>query len=137
MLTRKQEIFACAIADGADQAAAYRASYEAARMSAPAIWTEASQLVRHPEVARRIGELKAEAEQVRQTMLVGREEAILAQLEKEALTAKTDSARIRAIELLGKHLGLFTDRLETKDVTERSAYEIEAQIRMRLEQHLI
>jgi hypothetical protein len=70
-------------------------------------------------------------------MLVGREEAILAQLEKEALTAKTDSARIRAIELLGKHLGLFTDRLETKDVTERSAYEIEAQIRMRLEQHLI
>jgi hypothetical protein len=134
MLTRKQEIFACAIADGADQAAAYRASYEAARMSAPAIWTEASQLVRHPEVARRIGELKAEAEQVRQTMLVGREEAILAQLEKEALTAKTDSARIRAIELLGKHLGLFTDRLETKDVTERSAYEIEAQIRMRLEQ---
>ena len=136
MLTRKQEIFACAIADGADQAAAYRASYEAARMSAPAIWTEASQLVRHPEVARRIGELKAEAEQVRQTMLVGREQAILAQLEKEALTAKTDSARIRAIELLGKHLGLFTDRLETKDVTERSAYEIEAQIRMRLEQHL-
>ena len=137
MLTRKQENFACAIADGADQAAAYRASYEAARMSAPAVWTEASQLVRHPEVARRIGELKAEAEQVRQTMLVGREEAILAQLEKEALTAKTDSARIRAIELLGKHLGLFTDRLETKDVTERSAYEIEAQIRMRLEQHLI
>ena len=134
MLTRKQEIFACAIADGADQAAAYRASYEAARMSAPAIWTEASQLVRHPEVARRIGELKAEAEQVRQTMLVGREQAILAQLEKEALTAKTDSARIRAIELLGKHLGLFTDRLETKDVTERSADEIEAQIRMRLEQ---
>ena len=137
MLTRKQENFACAIADGADQAAAYRASYEAARMSAPAIWTEASQLVRHPEVARRIGELKAEAEQVRQTMLVGREEAILAQLEKEALTAKTDSARIRAIELLGKHLGLFTDRLETKDVTEHSADEIEAQIRMRLEQHLI
>ena len=134
MLTRKQEIFACAIADGADQAAAYRASYEAARMSAPAIWTEASQLVRHPEVARRIGELKAEAEQVRQTMLVGREEAILAQLEKEALTAKTDSARIRAIELLGKHLGLFTDRVETKDVSERSADEIEAQIRMRLEQ---
>jgi hypothetical protein len=134
MLTRKQENFACAIADGADQAAAYRASYEAARMSAPAVWTEASQLVRHPEVARRIGELKAEAEQVRQTMLVGREEAILAQLEKEALGAKSDSARIRAIELLGKHLGLFTDRLETKDVTQRSADEIEAQIRIRLEQ---
>ena len=71
---------------------------------------------------------------MRQTLLVGREEAILAQLEKEALGAKSDSARIRAIELLGKHLGLFTDRVETKDVSERSADEIEAQIRMRLEQ---
>lgn len=132
MLTRKQENFACAIADGADQAAAYRTSYEAARMSAPAIWTEASQLVRHPEVARRIGELKAEAEQVRQTMLVGREEAILAQLEKEALTAKTDSARIRAIELLGRHLGLFVDRSEVKNLTDRTADDIEADIRARL-----
>ena len=44
--------------------------------------------------------------------------------------------KTRALELLGKTIGLFTDRLETKDVTERSADEIEAQIRMRLEQHL-
>ena len=137
MLTRKQEIFACAIADGADRSNAYRVAFDADKMTAPAIWTEASRLGRNPKVALRVDELKAEAEQVRQTMLVGREEAILAQLEKEALTAKTDSARIRAIELLGKHLGLFTDRLETKDVTEHSADEIEAQIRMRLEQHLI
>ena len=134
MLTRKQENFACAIADGADRSSAYRSAYDADQMTPPAVWTEASRLGRNPKVALRVDELKAEAEQVRQTMLVGREEAILAQLEKEALTAKTDSARIRAIELLGKHLGLFTDRLETKDVTERSAYEIEAQIRMRLEQ---
>ena len=132
MLTRKQENFACAIADGADQAAAYRASYEAARMSPPAIWTEASQLAKHPMVAQRIGELRAEAEQVRQTMLVGREEAILAQLEKEALTAKTDSARIRAIELLGRHLGLFVDRNEVKNLTDRTADDIEADIRARL-----
>ena len=134
MLTRKQEIFACAIADGADRSNAYRVAFDADKMTAPAIWTEASRLGRNPKVALRVDELKAEAEQVRQTMLVGREEAILAQLEKEALTAKTDSARIRAIELLGKHLGLFTDRLETKDVTEHSADEIEAQIRIRLEQ---
>ena len=136
MLTRKQEIFACAIADGADRSNAYRVAFDADKMTAPAIWTEASRLGRNPKVALRVDELKAEAEQVRQTMLVGREQAILAQLEKEALTAKTDSARIRAIELLGKHLGLFTDRLETKDVTERSADDIEAQIRMRLQQHL-
>jgi phage terminase small subunit len=132
MLTRKQEVFACAIADGADQTAAYRIAYDADRMSPPAIWTEASQLAKHPMVAQRIGELRAEAEQVRQTMLVGREEAILAQLEKEALTAKTDSARIRAIELLGRHLGLFVDRNEVKNLTDRTADDIEADIRARL-----
>ena len=71
-------------------------------------------------------------EQVRQTMLVGREQAILAQLEKEALGAKSDSARIRAIELLGRHLGLFVDRTETRDITDRTADEIEADIRARL-----
>ena len=135
MLTRKQENFACAIADGADRSSAYRSAYDADQMTAPAIWTEASRLGRNPKVALRVDELKAEAEQVRQTMLVGREEAILAQLEKEALTAKTDSARIRAIELLGRHLGLFVDRNEVKDVTERSADEIEAAIRARLAQH--
>jgi phage terminase small subunit len=134
MLTRKQENFACAIADGADRSSAYRSAYDADQMTPPAVWTEASRLGRNPKVALRVDELRAEAEEVRQTLLVGREEAILAQLEKEALGAKSDSARIRAIELLGKHLGLFTDRVETKDVSERSADEIEAQIRMRLEQ---
>ena len=113
---------------------AYRSAYDADQMTPPAVWTEASRLGRNPKVALRVDELRAEAEEVRQTLLVGREEAILAQLEKEALGAKSDSARIRAIELLGKHLGLFTDRVETKDVSERSADEIEAQIRIRLEQ---
>ena len=134
MLTRKQENFACAIADGADRSSAYRSAYDADQMTPPAVWTEASRLGRNPKVALRVDELRAEAEEVRQTLFVGREEAILAQLEKEALGAKSDSARIRAIELLGKHLGLFTDRVETKDVSERSADEIEAQIRIRLEQ---
>ena len=134
MLTRKQENFACAVADGADQTAAYRVAYNAGQMAPGSIWTEASRLGRNPKVALRVEELKAEAEEVRQTILVGREHAILAQLEKEALSARTDSARIRAIELLGRHLGLFVDRTETKDVTDRSADDIEADIRARLAQ---
>jgi len=135
MLTHKQEIFACAVADGADRSSAYRSAYDADQMTPPAVWTEASRLGRNPKVALRVDELRAEAEEVRQTILVGREEAILAQLEKEALSARTDSARIRAIELLGKHLGLFTDRVETKNLTDRSVDEIEAAIRARLAQH--
>lgn len=60
-----------------------------------------------------------------------REEAILSRLEHEALTARTDGARVRALELLGKHLGMFTDRVVVK-APDRTEEEIEQAIRMRL-----
>lgn len=41
-----------------------------------------------------------------------------------AMNAKTDSARIKALELLGHHLGMFRDSFEVEPV-ERSADEIE------------
>jgi pectin methylesterase-like acyl-CoA thioesterase len=75
--------------------------------------------------------LNAEAEAVRQGLLLSREEAILARLEHEALTAKTDSARIRALELLGRQAGLFVERVEVEQV-ERSVEVIERDIRQRL-----
>ena len=59
-------------------------------------------------------------------------EAILAQLQHEAFTAKTDGARIRALELLGRHAGMFAERVEVEQV-ERSVSQIEAAIRQRLE----
>jgi phage terminase small subunit len=131
MLTAKQGKFATAIADGADQTLAYKTAYDAENMSPQAIWVESSRLKRHPKVALKIEALNAEAEVVRQGLLLSREEAILARLEHEALTAKTDSARIRALELLGRHAGLFVERVEIEQV-ERSAEAIERDIRQRL-----
>jgi hypothetical protein len=64
--------------------------------------------------------------------VLDREEAILARLEHEALNAKSDSARIRALELLGKAAGLFTEKIEIEQV-ERSAEAIERDIRQRLQ----
>lgn len=60
-----------------------------------------------------------------------REEAIIARLEHEALTARTDGARVKALELLGRHLGMFTDRVVV-DNLERSEEEIERAILSRL-----
>lgn len=131
MLTAKQGRFAAAIADGADQTQAYRTAYDAENMSQQAIWVESSRLRRHPKVALKIDELTAEAEMVRQGLLLSREEGIIARLEHEAMTAKSDAARIRALELLGRHAGMFVDRVEVERV-ERSAAEIEAAIRGRL-----
>ena len=49
-------------------------------------------------------------------------------LQEEAEGAETDGARVRALELLGKSVSLFTDRVETDSQTERTASDIEAEI---------
>ena len=58
-LTRKEDTFASRIADGDTQSAAYRASYDAAQMDDATVWSEASQLVRHPQVSARVEVLRA------------------------------------------------------------------------------
>ena len=136
MLTMKQEQFAAAIIEGKTQADAYREAYDASGMKDGTVWSEAARLMRRPHVTARVEELRAEAEAVRQGLLLSREEAILARLEHEALTAKTDSARIRALELLGKAAGLFVERVEVERV-ERSAAEIEAAIKARLDRIVV
>lgn len=57
-LTAKQEAFAQGIADGLDQASAYRAAYDVENMADPAIYVEASRLMDNPKVALRVKELK-------------------------------------------------------------------------------
>lgn len=130
-LTAKQEFFARQVADGAPQSEAYRTVYQADRMSPPTVWSEASRLACHPQVAARVEELRLEKDGIRRVLVLDREEAILAQLEHEALTAKTDSARIRALELLGRHAGMFAERVEVAQV-ERTAAQIEADVKARL-----
>lgn len=131
MLTGKQEQYAALVASGQTQSAAYRQAYKSTDMQKGSVWSEASRLMRNPQVAARVAELKNEGETVRRVLLLDREEAILAQLEYEALTARTDSARIRALELLGRHAGMFAERVEVERV-DRTAEQIEADVRVRL-----
>jgi hypothetical protein len=56
---------------------------------------------------------------------------VLEKLHKEATTAESDSARIRALELLGKSIAMFTDKVE-QETTHKSAKEIEEELIARL-----
>ena len=47
-----------------------------------------------------------------------------------------DSVRLRAAEMMGKHYGLFTDRIEAV-VPQRSAAEIQIQLEEKLQQLLL
>jgi len=57
-MTPKQEKFAQCIADGMNQADAYRAAYDAEKMKPESIYSKASELMADGKVAARVKELK-------------------------------------------------------------------------------
>ena len=132
-LTPKQEAFAMQVAKGAMLSEAYRECYSAEGMRDSTIWSEACKLAQNPKVTTRIKAIQADMEADRRTIERRREEWVLKRLTEEADQAETDGARIRAIELVGRTIGMFTDRIEQADDTERSASDIEADLRKRLD----
>ena len=131
-LTDKQEAFVALVASGKNQSEAYRLAYDAERMAAGTVWTEASLLLSNPKVSSRLMVLNQEKEQQRRMMAVSRAERVLQRLETLADSATTESVRVRANELLGKTAGLFTDQIEVTTDTDRSVDQIQAAISDRL-----
>ena len=130
-LTVKQNEFVAEIAGGASQTLAYRSAYNTQNMSQKTIWEEASRLRRHPKVAARIIELEAEKEARRRMHALSREDRVLQELEKIAFGDGPASGRLKALELLGKHVGLFKPK--EVPVVERSAEDISNQLQRRLQ----
>ncbi len=52
---------------------------------------------------------------------------------KMMLTADTDATKVRAAELLAKAAGVFVDKVETTDKTDRTVADIEQAIAQRLQ----
>ena len=100
-------------------------------MSQKTIWEEASRLRRRPKVAASIIELEAEKEARRRMQALSREDRVLQELEKIAFGDGSAFERLKALELLGKHVGLFKQK--ELPVVERSAEDISNQLRRRLE----
>ena len=105
--TRNQLIFANFIFDGLTLSAAYRHSYRSNQMSPKTIWEASSRLSKHPKVVARLHELRAEKEAEERMLQLSYGDFVINELQKLALSAKSDRARIKALELLGKSVGLF------------------------------
>ena len=131
-LTAKQEAFAQRVAAGAVLSDAYRECYAAENMTDKAVWVEACRLASNPKVTLRVRAIQAEIEADHRTRAARREEYVLKRLQEEAEGAETDGARVRALELLGKTVGIFTDRVEVEQDGDKSAAELEADLEKRL-----
>ena len=131
MLTAKQMKFVEEVSEGGSQSNAYRKAYDTSQMVPKTIWEEASRLRRHPKVAARIMDLEAEKEARRRMQALSREDRVLQELEKIAFGDGPASGRLKALELLGKHVGLFKQK--EVPVVERSVEDISNQLQRRLE----
>ena len=135
-LTGKQEAFAQLVAKGSMLVEAYREAGYMPNGSDKTQWEAASRLMANSKVLARVKQIQADIEEDRRTIERRREEYVLKRLQEEAEQADTDGARVRSLELLGKTIGMFTDRVETDDKTERAASDIEAELRQKLERLL-
>jgi phage terminase small subunit len=95
---------------------------------------EAAKLVGKPQVAAKIAELRGQAERAAVAEYAVDKSAVRRGLHHEAQNAETPAARVRAWELLGKDIGMFTDRQEItlkRDPREMSKAELEEYLRGR------
>tara|TARA_B110000238_G_C15807243_1_gene302766 strand:- start:105 stop:527 length:423 start_codon:yes stop_codon:yes gene_type:complete len=124
IVTSKQAKFCRQIAMGSSLSHAYREAYSATNMLANTVHKEAHKLMRNPKVTTMVDALQAQAnDQVVRLSVASREE-VLATLTKCMQSGEPkDSVRLKAAETLGKHYGLFTDRLAI-ETPERSSQEV-------------
>ena len=130
-LTPKQRKFARMVASGESYAASYATAYAANKSSKSTIQSEGSRTAGLPHVTAYIEELQRDKERLVRTDVAGQRSWILDRLKNEA-TGDNPTSRIKALELLGKSVGLFdTTQVLVRDA-ERSPDEIERDLHDKL-----
>ena len=109
MLTSKQNKFIEGIIEGSCQSDAYRLAYGKTDMPSKTIWEAASRLSKNPKVIARLDQLTAEKEQNNRMFNLSYEDRIINKLWNIVDTAKNKRVRVKALELLGRSCGLFTN----------------------------
>ena len=112
-ITPKQVRFCQEIVKGATYSDAYRAAYNAEKMKQETVNREAFALFNNPKVATRIEELRkpvVEEAQLSAKMVL---DAIM-RLAVKTEAAERYSEALKAQELLGKHLAMFTDKTKVE-----------------------
>jgi len=111
-LTGQQEIFALKVHAGLNYSDAYRKAYDVDRMRPETIHAEASRLASNHKVAHRLDEMRSEADALR----LLDERQVLVELMSNSVQAREEgnlAASNKALELLGRYLGLWNDQPKT------------------------
>ena len=132
-LTGKQLHFARCIAQGMTKTEAYIEAYEASNMARKTINEAACRLSKDKRIEARVQHLIALKEQALIRSTVGLKSQVLTKLVHFMDNAQpSDSAKLRAAELLGKSIGLFKDVIEDNRYADKSPEELTALLHERL-----
>lgn len=135
-LTLKQQRYLDALLDPKTESnvAAYRHAYSCSRMTAAAVYEESRRMRRHPLITLAFDKAMDRREREMTRNAASMKRYIVERLTKEAESAESDSARVRALELLGKvaSVALFADTLITENRTPESESELLDELRERL-----
>ena len=111
-LTSKQEAFVRQVLAGDDLSTAYRKAYEASKMSSASINREAHRLSNNPKITPRLKRGMEVREVSAQSSYHSLRHSVIERLDLMANDRDaSDSSRVRSLELIGKHVGLFTDQV--------------------------
>ena len=130
-LTPKQEAFVRQVLAGDDLSTAYRKAYDADKMSPASINREAHRLSSNPKITPRLRRGMEVREVSAQSSYHSLRHSVIERLDQMADdTDASDSARVRSLEMLGKHVGLFTDQVSI--TTDRSTEELQEELTTRI-----
>ena len=137
-LTDKQEKFAKLVSAGEKLTTAYRKVYNVRNSTKEkSVWEQASALASNLKVASRISALTRLKEEDHSTQVRRRSEYVLRKLQEEVERIDNRSSdKISALALLGKSVGLFTDKVETVNNTDRNSMDIEEELEKKLSELL-
>ena len=113
---------------------AYRNNYNVSKDIKPnSLRAMASKLRADVNITLTINKLLEHKEQLSRANMVKRSDVILDKIEKMADDVNVaDQVRLRGLELLGKHHGLFTDVIKVDDAREKTSDEIQDELVTRL-----
>tara|TARA_R100000544_G_scaffold227_1_gene141 strand:- start:687 stop:1199 length:513 start_codon:yes stop_codon:yes gene_type:complete len=95
---------------------------------------DCSVLMSNPKIALAIANGMKRKETIAVASSVRTRDYVIERLYEESKTAESDASRVRSLELLGKSIALFTDRIE--EATQRSSDDVMADIENKLEELL-
>ena len=132
-LTAKMRLFASLLAKDMTPKEAYRKAYDCSRMSEASVQACANELMRDPRISMLMESLWQDTREAVIADAVSARRMVMADLYKHAKDANAQLGnRLKALELIGRAVGMFTDKVESK-VEEVSVDQLKKELESSLE----